>query len=250
MTIEDGQGARPNRPFSEYAIVAAMAHRAAPDHPKVATLWREVYAPNRVSALPARTWRGVRLLVDTPEGGPFLSSFVCQFPLYLIPEYAANPAYRELVAGACLADRLSWQIDGKTPSYVWGHGAGSNAGLPIPGKDGYQVDAIGRSSGVASGYVIAGFLPVFPLGVYDLYAWYRHHLPYDTEAFRRGGDGSQSPDDSYRFGLGRFSWEHRRPPMRWRPEKVTVIDWSSMLYGLTALKRGLSFFMTQDRAEG
>ena len=51
-----------------------------------------------------------------------------------------------------------------------------STGKPAPG---HTVDAIERSSGVASAYIIAGFLPVNPEGIYDLYAWYRLHLPYD-----------------------------------------------------------------------
>ena len=41
-----------------------------------------------IEGLPAREYHGARLLVDSPQG--FLSSFVCQFPLYLVPEYAVR----------------------------------------------------------------------------------------------------------------------------------------------------------------
>lgn len=242
MTIEGGKGARPIGPFNEYAIVSALAYLAAPDAPRVQALWQNVYAPDRIDALPTRAYRGVRVPVDSPPGGTWLSSFVCQFPLYLIPEYAGSADYRRLVAGACLADRLSWSAEGLGPSYIWGYGAGSNEGLPDPGARGYRVDAIGRSSGTASAYIIAGFLPVYPAGIYDLYAWYRLHLPYDTYIDPDDPDDETGLLTAYRFGLGRLHWAHGRPPNRWHPRQVTVIDWSSMLYGLTAYKRGMSFF--------
>lgn len=267
MVIEDGKGTVPGRPFNEYAIVISVANDAAPDDPVISDFWHRVYAPGQVKNLPTRLYHGARLLVDTPEGGTFLSSFVCQFPLYLVTDYATCSDYQELVAGACLADRISWKVAGKTPSYIWGHGAGANHGLPI-GKSaglagapadaqhaqGYRVDAIDRSSGVASAYIIAGFLPVYPHGIYDLYAWYRLHLPYDTYAahdFPEAESDNPPPahlldehnlSKAYRFGLNRFSWFHRRPPNRWYPRQVTVIDWSTMLWGMTAFKHGLQFF--------
>lgn len=239
---EDGTAATPGRPFNEYAIVASLAHAAQPDHRRVQEFWRRVYAPEAVESLPTREYHGIRVLVDSPTS--FLSSFVCQFPLYLVPEYTGCEAYHRLVKGAALADRVSWQIAGSTPAYVWGHGAGANDGLPAEGdhRPGYAVDAINRSSGVASAYIIAGFLPVHPEGIYDLYAWYKLHIPYDDYVNPGDLEDERALRAAYRFGLGRFSWEHRRPPHRWYPRLVTVIDWSTMLYGLTALKRGLGFF--------
>lgn len=241
MVIEDGRGAGPGRPFTEYAIVASLAKDAAPFDERIQEFWRQVYAPESLAKLPTREFHGFRLLVD-PFG--FLSSFVCQFPLYLVPEYATCKAYHELVKGAALADRACWMAAQIAPSYIWGHGAGANHGLPVePGLPplGYAVDAIGRSSGVASAYIIAGFLPVYPEGIYDLYAWYRLHLPYDS--FARSGDPAERGLAlAYRFGLGRFSWRHRQGPDRWLPQQITIIDWSTMLYGLTAFKRGMEFF--------
>lgn len=246
MVIQEGRGAVPGRPFTEYAIVASLAKEALPGDERIQEFWRRVYAPEAVGRLPTREYHGFRLLVDSPHG--FLSSFVCQFPLYLVPEYTSCESYHELVKGAALADRASWMSAQATPSYVWGHGAGANHGLPADPEvppAGYVVDAIGRSSGVASAYIIAGFLPVYPLGIYDLYAWYRLHLPYDR--FETGDDPDRRGlESAYRYGLGRFSWTHRHGPNRWLPQQITLIDWSTMLYGLTALKRGLSFFSLSD----
>lgn len=248
MVIEEGKGKGPGPLFNEYAIVSSVAKDADPTHPQLSAFWHAVHAPERVPYLPTREYRGFRLLVDTPPGGSFLSSFVCQFPLYLIPEYAVNDAYLRLVEGACHADRLSWQVAGEFPSYVWGHGAGANHGLPdASGRPaGYCVDAINRSSGVASAYIIAGFLPVYPWGIFDLYAWYRLHLPYDTYQNHDDPTDESLFRKAYRFGLHRFSWAHRQQPDRWYPRQITIIDWSTMLYGLTALKRGMSFFALQQ----
>lgn len=251
MVIENGRGAGPGRPFTEYAIVASVARDAEPESQRIQEFWRRVYAPDRVEQLPAREYHGVRLLVDSPTS--YLSSFVCQFPLYLVPEYALCEAYHRLVQGAAIADRISWQLQGAAPSYVWGHGAGSNEGLPVQDgarPPGYAVDAIGRSSGVASAYIIAGFLPVYPHGIYDLYAWYRLHLPYDSYTNPSDLRDEQLTQAAYRFGLGRFAWEHRLPPQKWYPRLVTVIDWSTMLYGLTAFKRGMAFFALGREAAG
>ena len=55
------------------------------------------------------------------------------------------------------------------------HGLPDASGRPA----GYCVDAINRSSGVASAYIIAVSAGL-PVGIFDLYAWYRLHLPYDT----------------------------------------------------------------------
>lgn len=130
MCIENGKGVRPNRPFSEYAIVAHLAQRANPGEAGAA--WRNVYAPERLERLLYVEYRGLRLFGQVHADGRahYLSSFVCQFPMYLIPAYAESEIYWHIVRDHCLADRLSWLEGGTTPSYVWGHGAGSNDGLP------------------------------------------------------------------------------------------------------------------------
>lgn len=235
MTIEQGQGARPNDPFSEYAIVAYLAHLSNPDSELGASAWNRVYRPDQLDTLRRIEYQGLRLFgYVNADGTPnYLSSFVCQFPLYLIPDYAESESYLEAVRDHCLADRFSWQLAGDTPGYLWGHGAGNNNGLPSPGA-GYRVDNIGRSSGVASAYIVAGFLPVFPAAIYDLYALYRLHLPFD-QVPRHVDD--QQLGTAYRFGLGRFSWNDR-----WYPQQITLIDWSTMLYGFAAYRHGMQLF--------
>lgn len=243
MVIDRGAGAHPNNPFSEYAIVAYLAYLADPHYPDAAVAWEEVYRPERVDQYRRLTYQGLRLFGHHGEDGRtyYLSSFVCQFPLYLIPDYADSPVYHEIVRDHCLADRISWQAAGKTPSYIWGHGAGSNAGLP-PGRDGYRVDYITHSSGVASPYIVAGYLPVFPEGIYDLYALYSLHLPYDRYTNPQDPEDERKIRTAYRYGLGRFSWSDHMTHRRWYPEKVTLIDWSTMLYGLAAFRHGIQLF--------
>ncbi len=245
MVVEDGVPDLPLPPFNEYVLLAALARRAMPQRPRVAAVWEQVFAPQRIGHFPQRLFRGIPVLTDPTTEEGFLSSFVHQFVYYLVPEYATSPVYRSFYANACLADRLKWREDSELPSYVWGFGAGANDGL----YDNYHADAIGRPSGdVASAYIVAGFLPVYPAGIYDLYALYQLHLPYDRY------ENSDDPIDegrlraSYRFGLHRFSWRHRNLPNRWYPKKVTVIDWSTMLYGLTAFKWGTSFFVARGAA--
>ena len=168
MVIENGRGGGAwGRPFTEYAIVASVARDVEPESQRIQEIGARLYAPDRVEQLPAREYHGVRLLVDSPMS--YLSSFVCQFPLYLVPEYGLCEAYHRLVQGAAIADRISWQLQGAAPSYVWGHGAGSNEGLPVQDgarPPGYAVDVIGRSSGVAGPRPRSspGFCPCTPTG--------------------------------------------------------------------------------------
>ena len=243
MCIEEGRGTNPNRPFSEYALVSWLAHEVHPDRPHVAALWHEVYHPDRVHALRYVEYKGLRLFGQVrPDGTPeFLPSFVTQFPLYLIPAYAENAAYHEILADHCAADRLSWRAAGDVPAYIWGYGAGSNSGLP-PERSGYRVDRIGSSSGVASAYIVAGFLPVHPEGIYDMYELYTRHVSVEREHERKDAVHAEKLRAAYRFGLGRFSWSDWQAGNPWYPRRVTVVDWSTMLYGLAAFHRGLGLF--------
>lgn len=243
MCIEDGRGTNPNPPFSEYALVSWLAHQVRPDHEAVAALWHEVYHPEQVHKLRYVEYKGLRLFGQVrPDGtAEYLSSFVTQFPLYLIPDYAESDTYRTILTDHCTADRLSWQAKGDVPHYVWGHGAGSNNGLPAE-RAGYRVDHIGRSSGVASAYIVAGFLPVHPDGIYDMYELYRRHLAQGRQGRAKDGVNEAKLRTAYRFGLGRFSWSDWQAGNPWHPQRITVIDWSTMLYGLAAFHRGLDLF--------
>lgn len=243
MCIEDGRGTKPNDPFSEYAIVAWLAHQVCPESEPVSTLWSQVYRPDQVHRLRHLEYQGLRLFGQIGRDGKpyYLSSFVTQFPLYLIPDYAESAAYHTILADHCTADRRSWQAMDGVPDYIWGHGAGSNSGLPA-GRDGYQVDNVARSSGVASAYIVAGFLPVYPQGIYDMFELYRRHLAAHGNDAGRSAANIPRLQTAYRFGLGRFSWSDWERGSPWLPRRVTVIDWSTMLYGLAAFHRGLELF--------
>ncbi|MEQ6377842.1 hypothetical protein RZN25_13560 [Bacillaceae bacterium S4-13-56] len=238
MVVKDGEGTLPLPAFNEYVIVAHLAKLGQPGNEAIQALWNENFAEDRIHLLPQINFRDIPVLNDA-KGKHFLSSFVHQFPFYLVPEYAESKIYRDFYENACMADRLKWKELRDVPSYIWGYGAGPNDGL----FGGYHADKINNSPGnVASAYIVAGFLPVYPAGIYDLYALYQLHIPYDQYENPRDREDEQKFRSAYKYGLHRSSWWHLEQPDRWYPTKVTLIDWSSMLYGLTAFKRGMEFF--------
>jgi hypothetical protein len=241
MIVQDGQGTAPLPAYNEYVLAAYLARLARPDDPDIRELWDNTYAVERIDKLPQALYRDIPVLTDTntSRAGAFLSSFVHQFPYYLVPDYAKSETYNRYYANACMADRLKWKELAEVPSYVWGYGAGANDGL----YNTYHADKINDSPGdIASAYIVAGFLPVYPAAIYDLYALYQLHIPYDTYTNPEDPEDERKYRAAYRYGLHRYSWHHLEYGKRWYPEKVTVIDWSSMLYGMAAFKRGMSFF--------
>ena len=96
MVVENGEGTAPLPPFTEYAIAARLARLALPDNEEIGALWRNFWAPERLNELPQLDFRGIPILTDRGglEHGTFLSSFVHQFPFYLVPEYAESPLYQ------------------------------------------------------------------------------------------------------------------------------------------------------------
>ncbi|MFG6150137.1 hypothetical protein [Halobacillus sp. B23F22_1] len=242
MVVKDGQGTLPLPAYNEYVLVAHLALIGQPENKEIQHLWHNNFSEKKMKELPQVNYRNLPVLTDTngKHGQEsFLSSFVHQFPFYLVPEYAESPVYREFYKNACLADQLKWKELEDVPSYVWGYGAGANDGL----HGGYHADQINNSPGdIASAYIVAGFLPVNPSGIYDLYALYRLHLPFDTYENPNDKEDERKLRAAYRFGLHRYSWWHLEQPERWYPTKITLIDWSSMLYGMTAYKRGMAFF--------
>ncbi|WP_101845574.1 hypothetical protein [Halobacillus sp. Marseille-P3879] len=242
MVVKDGEGIMPLPAFNEYVLAAHLALLGQPENEAIQDLWYQNFSEDKIPDLPQVHYRDIPVLTDMNGAhgrASFLSSFVHQFPFYLVPEYADSPVYRDYYKNACLADQLKWKELGDVPSYVWGYGAGPNDGL----HGGYHADQINNSPGdIASAYIVAGFLPVNPAGIYDLYALYRLHLPFDTYENREDHEDEKKLRAAYRYGLHRCSWWHLEQPERWYPTKVTLIDWSSMLYGLTAYKRGMSFF--------
>lgn len=238
MIVKDGEGIAPLPSFNEYALVAYLAVLGRPENEEIQTLWNGNFTEQKLDELPQVQFRDISVLSDNDKNA-FLSSFVHQFPYYLVPEYAKSPIYQNYLKNACTADRLKWKELDDVPSYVWGYGAGPNDGL----HGGYHADKINNSPGnVASAYIVAGFLPVYPAGIHDLYALYRLHFPYDEYSNPDDQEDEQKLRAAYHFGLHRYSWWHIEQKDRWYPTKITLIDWSSMLYGLTAFKRGMSFF--------
>jgi hypothetical protein len=238
MVVKDGKGTLPLPAYNEYVMVSYLALLCQPEDQDIQDLWNNNFAEEQISNLPQIHYRDIPVLTDH-DAKAFLSSFVHQFPFYLVPEYATSPTYREFYKNACMADRLKWKELSDVGSYVWGYGAGPNDGL----HGGYHADKINDSPhDIASAYIVAGFLPVYPAGIYDLYALYRLHIPYDVYSNPEDKEDEMKFRAAYKFGLHRYSWWHLEKPNRWYPTKVTLIDWSSMLYGLTAFKRGMSFF--------
>ncbi|ARI76373.1 hypothetical protein [Halobacillus mangrovi] len=242
MVVKDGEGIMSLPAYNEYVLVAHLAMLGQPENPNIQDLWNKNFSEEKISELPQVHYRDLPVLTDTngeKGANSFLSSFVHQFPFYLVPEYTKSEVYRKFYENACTADRLKWKERHDVPSYVWGYGAGPNDGL----HGGYHADKINNSPGdVASAYIVAGFLPVYPAGIFDLYALYQLHLPYDTYENPEDKEDERKLRESYRYGLHRYSWWHLKGSEKKYPTKVTLIDWSSMLYGLTAFKRGTSFF--------
>jgi hypothetical protein len=240
MIVKDGQGTAPLPAYNEYVLVSYLALLCQPEVQDIQDLWHNTFAEEKIKDLPQVQYRDITVLNDTTTKEPaFLSSFVHQFPFYLVPEYSVSPVYRDYYSNACLADRMKWKELSDVPSYVWGYGAGPNDGL----FGGYHADKINNAPGnIASAYIVAGFLPVYPAGIYDLYALYRLHIPYAEYTNPADKEDESKFSAAYKYGLHRYSWWHLEQPNRWYPTKVTLIDWSSMLYGLAAFKRGMSFF--------
>ncbi|MGD6812516.1 hypothetical protein ACQCT9_06880 [Sutcliffiella horikoshii] len=237
MIAKDGEGIAPLPAYNEYVMVSYLALLGKPNNENIQALWLNNFAEDNIKELPQEEFRGLAILNDHP--GAFLSSFVQQFPYYLVPEYAESKTYLEYYKNACLADRMKWKELEDVPSYIWGYGAGPNDGL----FDGYHADRIKDAPhNIASSYIIGGYLPVYPAGIYDLYAQYSLHIPYDVYSNPEDKEDEEKYKAAYKFGLHRISWWHLEQPNRWYPTKVTLIDWSSMLYGLAAFKHGMKLF--------
>ncbi|WP_408007654.1 hypothetical protein ACJROX_23630 [Pseudalkalibacillus sp. A8] len=238
MIVNDGAGTAPLPAFNEYALVAHLALLGNPENEDIQTLWYSNFTEQKLTELPKAKYRDIPVLTDNDQNA-FLSSFVHQFPYYLVQEYAKSEVYKDFYTNACHVDRLKWKELDDVPSFVWGYGAGPNDGL----HGGYHADKVNNAPGdIASAYIVAGFLPVYPAGIHDLYALYQLHFPYDVYTNPDDPEDEKKFRASYHFGLHRYSWWHLERKDRWYPTKITLIDWSSMLYGLTAFKRGMSFF--------
>ncbi len=226
MSVEEGKGAEPICPFNEYAL---LAYIIAQVHPERAQLWHNAFQDTKLYKHPTYLRYG-KTIPGMPHGIP--SSFVYQFPFYLVYDYTVSGYYREIMYNVALADKASWREQG-WPSFVWGHGAGENH------QGYYHADAIDNNpTGTVSPYIAAGFLPVYPEAAFDLikmYTYIQAHGESQSPRFRH----------AYRFGLSRFC-----PGHRWYPRHLAAIDWSSMLYGLTAFKWGTHFFSRHNQITG
>ncbi|HHV93106.1 MAG TPA: hypothetical protein GXX47_01065 [Firmicutes bacterium] len=241
LKIEKGRGVNPLAPYNEYSLLAYLARGTATGR----ELWQKVYSPERLHLMPQQLVGPGRSIIC--EEGNIPSSFVYQFPYYLIHDYTVSPVYNALYANIAYADRRSWLECHRAPSFVWGHGAG------VTPKGHYHPDSISDNpEHIASPYIIAGFLPVYPRGIYDLYDIYRTIIPYDKEPTNSGKShraGSRTRfQDAYRYGLSRFQYDPEAETI-WYPEHTSVIDWSSMLYGLTAFKHGTRFFAEHNKLD-
>ncbi|WP_096155655.1 MULTISPECIES: hypothetical protein [Bacillus] len=238
MVVKEGKGTLPLPAYNEYVIVAYLALLGQPENKDIQDLWYKNFSEDKIKDLPIVNYRDIPVLTDS-AGKNFLSSFVHQFPFYLVPNYGDSEVYKEFYENACTADRLKWKELDDVPSYVWGYGAGPNDGL----FGGYHADKINNAPhDIASAYIVAGFLPVYPAGIHDLYALYKLHIPYDVYTNENDKEDENKFRAAYQYGLHRYSWWHLEQPERWYPTKVTLIDWSSMLYGLAAFKHGMNFF--------
>ena len=236
MVIDaDGQGARVTHPFNEYALLAWLAQLACPKDAPAAVMWEQVFAAERVASLPHGLYHDMPVLTGPRGSAHLLSSFVHQFPFYLIHQYTVSPEYRAELEAACAVDRRSWMEQPGVPTYIWGMGAG-------PSIKGYHADAVGRCpDNIASPHIVAGFLPVYPQGIFDLYDLSCRDLPFATYVNANDPEDERAFRAAYRYGLHRF-----RPGTRWYPAAVTIIDWSTMLYGLGAYHRGIQFFAAHN----
>jgi len=233
LVIEDGKGRLPVLPFNEYAILANLIRYEQSSSNAGSVMWRNVFQDSALPRLPAkRTPFGHILCMH----GRIPSSFVYQFPFYLVHEYTTGSVYRCFYRRMALADRISWKCYPDIPDYLWGHGAGVNS------RGYYHADAVGDNpTRTAAPYIIAGFLPVYQEGIYDLYEIYRSLVPYNRDVSTGNPVDDMRFCSSYRYGLTRI--ELPVGGKLWYPEHMSAIDWSTMLYGLTAFKHGVEFFV-------
>ena len=206
-------------PFNEYMLVAWLAMNQEASPGKATELWNNHYAhPN---SLPTKNYQGIEVLTDHPSH--FLSSFVIQFPYYLCHHFTTDESYLHFFDNARKADSLWWATEKTLPPYKWGLGAG-------PVIEGYHADAINNNpSCVYSPHIIAGFLPTYPAGQFDLIELYK-----EGEAIYTLPNEFQSE----------ILWRRSRVNPSWSAGEVQGVDFSTMLFGLATLPQflGVDFF--------
>ncbi len=213
--MEDNGVGMPNSstlPFNEYMIVAWLALNQANSHPdsSATMLWNNHYAdPNNLLTI---DYEGIDLLTDNLSN--YLSSFVSQFTYYYCHYYSASSSYLSFLENARKADSLWWALNANALPHYWGLGAGHCYVDP-----GYCVGSINDNVPlIYSPHIIAGFLPVYSNAVQDLLSMYE-----DGPAIY----ALPAP------GSNEILWRRSLANPPWRSDQVQLIDFSTMLFGLT-----------------
>lgn len=211
---EDGEGipGEVTLPFNEYMLVAWLAMNQANGHPDSAAtlLWNNHYAdPHH---LPTISYQGTDLLTDHPDN--FLSSFVPQFSYFYCNYFTTNTTYLDFLTQARLADSIWWAVNVPNNAYRWGLGAGH-----CPVDPGYCVCAVGDDSlQIYSPPIIAGFLPVYPEAAQDL-----------LQLHESGEATFTLPVETQREVL----WRRSLTQPAWISDQIQLIDFATMLFGIT-----------------
>ncbi len=199
-------------PFNEYMIVAWLAMNQAEGNPdSIATiLWNNHYAD--ASNLQTKNYQGIDLLTDNENY--FLSSFVIQFAYYYCHYFDTNVNYLAFFSNAREADYLWWQTETIGEAYLWGNGAGHCYNPPY-----YCVAAINdNEEQIYSPHIIAGFIPVYSNGVTDLL-----NLINQGDAIYT----LPSPNNN------QILWRKSLVNPNWNSGEVQIVDFKTMLFGLT-----------------
>lgn len=213
MTFDqEGNGLHITLPFNEYMIVAWLAKNDVRNNNDATNLWNRYYA-NPIN-LPKSTYNGIEVLTDYP--GNFLSNFVIQFPYFLCNFFTKNPEYKYYFNNAMLADEKYWETITQSSDYIWGTGAGASGFADY----GYNPDNFNYNPGiVCSPHIIAGFIPIYPAGLIDLFNIYNDSLGI-----------YHLPDSGKTSILWRFSLQDSS----WKANDIQGVDYSTMIFGLAA----------------
>lgn len=224
LTLDaNGKGIGTTSVYNEYMLLAHLAYKAENGKGGPATnLWTNFYA--NTANLPKSNYAGYELLTDYP--GSYLSDFIPQFCYYLCQPYSASPAYMNYMKNAMLADQQWWTGTGVTARYEWGLGSGSD-------PSGYHANRINDNTGqVVSPHIIGGFIPVNANAKNDLMSLYRANKGV-----------YKLPGTAYDI-----LWRYSKKDPAWTANEVQGIDYSTMLFGLAALKEhcGKDFFTVNN----
>jgi len=214
QTMKNGRGQKGGITtlFNEYLILAWYI-----DHEQTLKEGDSEVMPE-ISDLPVWKHRGLEFPVD--REGHALSSFVIQFPFYMMADCQESPEYLEFMKNYAFGDwKTSSEIN--DDKYLWGCGAGSTP------EHGYVAsNFLNNPDNMVSPRTIAGFMPVSKAAVKTiLYFLSRPERCVETPVG---------------ILLPRFSLDHPE----WKPKHIESIDFSSMLFGTAAMHPdlGTAFF--------